>query len=156
MRICTGECIVRFTRSDLCVEDGVQEGYTQPEEFADTVARDLQMAISRQVPRWKDLPGYGDTSITVWLEDISDDEAEWKDREFAATIGVMIKYPEDADIVPIVAAAVEEITGSKLYLGDPTDPEAGSDGYGDFDREGGSPNPHWRESDGYKRWLDRE
>jgi len=25
-----------------------------------------------------------------------------------------------------------------------------------FDREGGFPNPHWRESDGYKRWLDRE
>jgi hypothetical protein len=25
-----------------------------------------------------------------------------------------------------------------------------------LDREGGFPNPHWRESDGYKRWLDRE
>ena len=133
MRICTGECLVRFTRSDLCVEDGVQEGYTQPEEFADTVARDLQMAISRQVPRWKDLPGFGDTSVTVWLEDIVESDDEWQDREFVARINVMIKYPEDADIVPVVADAVEEVTGAKLDLGDPTDPEAGSDGYGDFE-----------------------
>jgi hypothetical protein len=26
----------------------------------------------------------------------------------------------------------------------------------DSDAEGGFPNPHWRESDGYKRWLDRD
>jgi hypothetical protein len=133
MRICTGDCVIHFTRFDLRTEDDTWEGFTEPEEFADTVARDLQMAISRQVPRWKDLPGYGDTSITVWLDDIVESGDLWEDREFAATLGVLIKYPENADIVPVVAAAVEEVTGSKLDLGDPTDPEAGSDGYGDFE-----------------------
>jgi hypothetical protein len=129
MATCIGDCIVRFTRTDLEVENG----FTSPEEFADAIARDLQMAVSRQVTQWRNHPQYGDTNIVVWLDDVTESEDDgWEDQEFEAIIQVMIQYPNGVDVVPIVAAAVEEITGCQLR-NDPGDPEVGSDGFGDFE-----------------------